>query len=84
MSAGSVELFKEEVMIISEFLIRDGKFDKEPITKIMLHDAAQYLGYSGTRKLTTISSPGLCKRQKATIVTDLIIERCRFEGRNEF
>ncbi|KAF2123024.1 Hydantoinase B/oxoprolinase-domain-containing protein [Lophiotrema nucula] len=51
MPAGSVELFEEGAMIVSEFLVRDGKFDEDMITRIMLHDPAQYSGCSGTRKL---------------------------------
>jgi 5-oxoprolinase (ATP-hydrolysing) len=51
MPAGSVELYEEGAAIVSEYLVRDGKFDEEGITKWLLDDPAQFPGCSGTRKL---------------------------------
>jgi 5-oxoprolinase (ATP-hydrolysing) len=51
MPASSVELYEEGAAIVSEFLVRDGNFDEELITKLLLHDPAQYPACSGSRKL---------------------------------
>jgi 5-oxoprolinase (ATP-hydrolysing) len=79
MPAGSVELFEEGAMIVSEFLVRDGKFDEELITKIMLHDTAQYPGCSGTRKLADnindLKAQVSANAKGAALVSDLIAER---------
>jgi 5-oxoprolinase (ATP-hydrolysing) len=79
MSAGSVELFEEGAMIISKFLVRNGKFDEEPITTIMLHDTEQYPRYSGMRKpadyINYFKAQVSAKAKEAALVTDLTIER---------
>lgn len=52
MPSDSKNLFEEGAVVKSFFLVRKGKsFDTEGITKILLHDPAQYPGCSGTRCL---------------------------------
>ncbi|KAH7310834.1 Hydantoinase B/oxoprolinase-domain-containing protein [Stachybotrys elegans] len=78
MPAGSVELYEEGAMIISEFLVRDGIFDEEKITKLMLHDPAQYPGCSGTRKLADnindLKAQVSANAKGAALLDDLIAE----------
>lgn len=52
MPPNSKELYEEGAAIYSELLVTQGKFEEEKITKILLHDPAQYPGCSGTRKLS--------------------------------
>ncbi|KAF2733965.1 hypothetical protein EJ04DRAFT_577276 [Polyplosphaeria fusca] len=79
MPAGSVELFEEGAMIVSEFLVRDGHFDEEMITKVLLHDPAQYPGCSGTRKLADnindLKAQVSANAKGAALLGDLITER---------
>ncbi|KAF4501867.1 Hydantoinaseoxoprolinase, N-terminal [Fusarium agapanthi] len=51
MPAGSVSLYEEGAMIVSEFLVKDGTFDEEMITRIILEEPSRLPGCSGTRKL---------------------------------
>ncbi|KAF5680758.1 hypothetical protein FDENT_8319 [Fusarium denticulatum] len=51
MPAGSVSLYEEGAMIVSEFLVKDGQFDEEMIMRIMLEEPSRLPGCSGTRKL---------------------------------
>jgi 5-oxoprolinase (ATP-hydrolysing) len=79
MPAGSVELFEEGAMIVSEFLVRDGHFDEAMITQVMLHDPARYSGNSGTRKLADnindLKAQVSANAKGAALVGDLIQER---------
>ncbi|PSN75221.1 hypothetical protein BS50DRAFT_628430 [Corynespora cassiicola Philippines] len=79
MPAGSVELFEEGAMIVSEFLVRDGQFNEETITKLLLHDPAQYPGCSGTRKLADnlndLKAQVSANAKGAALVAELINER---------
>ncbi|KAK7428185.1 hypothetical protein QQZ08_005251 [Neonectria magnoliae] len=78
MPAGSVELFEEGATIISEFLVRDGVFDEEGITKLLLHDPAQFPGCSGTRKLADnindLKAQVSANAKGAALVSELIEE----------
>ncbi|ORY01820.1 5-oxoprolinase [Clohesyomyces aquaticus] len=79
MPAGSVALYEEGAMIVSEFLVRDGHFDEELITKHLLHDPAQYPGCSGTRKLADnlndLKAQVSANAKGAALVSGLIAER---------
>lgn len=79
MPAGSVELHEEGAMIVSEYLVRDGVFDEELVTKVLLHDPAQYPGCSGTRKLADnindLKAQVSANAKGAGLVADLIAER---------
>ena len=79
MPAGSVELFEEGAMIVSEFLVRDGDFNEDLVTRVMLHDPAQYPGCSGTRSLADnindLKAQVSANAKGAALVTDLIAER---------
>lgn len=48
----SKELYEEGAAIYSELLVSEGKFEEEKITKILLHDPAQYPGCSGSRRIS--------------------------------
>ncbi|CAM9021951.1 unnamed protein product [Wickerhamomyces anomalus] len=52
MPPNSKELYEEGAAIYSELIVSEGKFEEEKITKILLHDPAQYEGCSGTRRLS--------------------------------
>ncbi|CCH44964.1 5-oxoprolinase (ATP-hydrolysing) [Wickerhamomyces ciferrii] len=52
MPPNSKELYEEGATFYSELLVSEGKFNEEKITKMLLHDPAQYEGCSGTRKLS--------------------------------
>ncbi|CAN9213692.1 unnamed protein product [Alternaria alternata] len=79
MPAGSVELHEEGAMIVSEYLVRDGVFDEELVTRVLLHDPAQYTGCSGTRKLADnindLKAQVSANAKGAALVADLIAER---------
>jgi 5-oxoprolinase (ATP-hydrolysing) len=79
MPAGSVELHEEGAMIVSEYLVRDGVFDEELVTRVLLHDPAQYPGCSGTRKLADnindLKAQVSANAKGAGLVADLIAER---------
>ncbi|CAO2651751.1 Nn.00g000340.m01.CDS01 [Neocucurbitaria sp. VM-36] len=79
MPAGSVELHEEGAMIVSEYLVRDGVFDEELVTRVLLHDPAQYPGCSGTRKLADnindLKAQVSANAKGAALVADLIAER---------
>ncbi|KAF7556528.1 hypothetical protein G7Z17_g1318 [Cylindrodendrum hubeiense] len=78
MPAGSVELFEEGAAIISEFLVRDGVFNEELMTKLLLEDPAQYPGCSGTRKLADnindLKAQVSANAKGAALVSELIEE----------
>jgi 5-oxoprolinase (ATP-hydrolysing) len=78
MPAGSVELYEEGAAIVAAFLVRDGRFDEESITKMMLHDPAQYPGCSGTRKLADnindLKAQVSANAKGASLLSDLIAE----------
>ena len=79
MPAGSVVLYEEGAMIVSEYLVRDGVFDEELVTKVLLHEPAQYPGCSGTRKLADnindLKAQVSANAKGAALVADLIVER---------
>ncbi|RYN27382.1 Uncharacterized protein AA0113_g7525 [Alternaria arborescens] len=79
MPAGSVELHEEGATIVSEYLVRDGVFDEELVTRVLLHDPAQYAGCSGTRKLAdninNLKAQVSANAKGAALVADLIAER---------
>lgn len=52
MPPNSKELYEEGAAIYSELIVSEGKFEEDKITKILLHDPAQYDGCSGTRRLS--------------------------------
>lgn len=51
MAASSTRLYEEGAQITSTFLVRDGVFREEEISKILVDDAGAHPGCSGTRKL---------------------------------
>lgn len=79
MPAGSVELHEEGAMIVSEYLVRDGVFDEELVTRVLLHDPAQYPGCSGTRKLADnindLKAQVSANAKGAALMADLVAER---------
>lgn len=79
MPAGSIELHREDAMIVSEYLVRTGVFDEDIVTKVLLHDPAQYRGCSGTRKLADnindLKAQVSANAKAAALVADLIAER---------
>ncbi|KAM5342280.1 hypothetical protein ACJ41O_013246 [Fusarium nematophilum] len=78
MPAGSVELYEEGAAIVSEFLVRDGVFNEEAITKLLLDEPAQYPGCSGTRKLADnlndLKAQVSANAKGASLVQELIQE----------
>lgn len=78
MPAGSVELYEEGATIVSEFLVRDGVFNEEMITKLMLEDPAKYPGCMGTRKLSDnindLKAQVSANAKGAALVSELIAE----------
>jgi 5-oxoprolinase (ATP-hydrolysing) len=66
-------------MIVSEYLVRDGVFDKDLVTKVLLHDPDQYPGCSGIRKLANninnLKAQVSVNAKGAGLVADLIAER---------
>lgn len=52
MPASSTKLYEEGAQITSMFLVRDGIFMEEEISKILVDDTGSYPGCSGTRKLS--------------------------------
>ncbi|ODV86105.1 hypothetical protein CANARDRAFT_7461 [[Candida] arabinofermentans NRRL YB-2248] len=52
MPPNSTELWQEGAAIYSELLVKNGEFQEEKITKILLDDPAKYPGCSGTRRLS--------------------------------
>lgn len=78
MPAGSTELFEEGAAIVSEFLVRDGVFDEEGITKLLLDEPGKYPGCSGTRKLADnindLKAQVSANAKGAALMTELIEE----------
>ncbi|KAF5590553.1 uncharacterized protein FSUBG_10769 [Fusarium subglutinans] len=78
MPAGSVSLYEEGAMIVSEFLVKDGKFDEEMITRIMLEEPSRLPGCSGTRKLADnindLKAQVSANAKGASLVSELISE----------
>lgn len=78
MPASSVELYEEGATILSEFLVRDGAFDEEMITRVMLLDPAKYPGCLGTRKLADnindLKAQVSANARGAALVAELIAE----------
>ncbi|KAG9255120.1 putative 5-oxoprolinase [Emericellopsis atlantica] len=78
MPAGSVELFEEGAMIVSEFLVRDGHFDEDMITKIMYEEPGKFDGCAGTRKLADnindLKAQVSANAKGASLVSELIAE----------
>jgi 5-oxoprolinase (ATP-hydrolysing) len=52
MAASATRLFEEGAQITSTFLVRDGVFREEDISKILVDEAGVHPGCSGTRKLS--------------------------------
>lgn len=78
MPAGSVELREEGAAIVSEFLVRDGIFNEDMVTKLMLEEPAKCPGCSGTRKLADnindLKAQVSANAKGAALVSELIIE----------
>ncbi|KAF4987548.1 hypothetical protein FGRMN_10300 [Fusarium graminum] len=78
MPAGSVSLYEEGAMIVSEFLVRDGIFDEEMVTRVMLEEPSKFPGCSGTRKLADnindLKAQVSANAKGAALVSDLITE----------
>jgi hypothetical protein len=59
--------------------VRDSVFDEELVTRVLLHDPAQYPGCSGTRKLADnindLKAQVSANAKDAALVADLITER---------
>ncbi|KAF2011588.1 hypothetical protein BU24DRAFT_376862 [Aaosphaeria arxii CBS 175.79] len=79
MPAGSVELFEEGAMIVSDFLVRNGTFDEKLITRLLLEEPAKFPGCSGTRKLADnindLKAQVSANAKGAMLLSDLIEER---------
>ena len=52
MPASSTRLYEEGAQITSMFLVRDGVFHEEEITKVLVEEPGAYPGCSGTRSLS--------------------------------
>lgn len=52
MPASSTKLYEEGAQITSMFLVRDGVFHEEAITKVLVEDTGSFPGCSGTRSLS--------------------------------
>ncbi|KAF4961851.1 hypothetical protein FSARC_10037 [Fusarium sarcochroum] len=78
MPAGSVNLHEEGAMIISEFLVRDGIFNEEMVTRVMLNEPARFPGCSGTRNLADnindLKAQVSANAKGASLVSELITE----------
>ncbi|KAF5679209.1 hypothetical protein FHETE_950 [Fusarium heterosporum] len=78
MPAGSVSLFEEGATIVSEFLVRDGIFDEEMVTRVMLEEPSKFPGCSGTRKLADnindLKAQVSANAKGAALVSELITE----------
>lgn len=48
----STQLYEEGAAIYSEFIVKEGKFQEELITKLLLVEPAKYPGCSGSRRLS--------------------------------
>ena len=51
MPASSTKLYEEGAQITSMFLVRNGVFHEDEITKVLVDETGAYPGCSGTRKL---------------------------------
>ena len=78
MPASSTKLYEEGAQITSTFLVRDGVFFEEEISKILVADTAAYPGCSGTRKLADnlndLKAQIAANYKGATLVAALIEE----------
>lgn len=78
MPAGSTKLYEEGVQITSMFLVRDGIFHEEEISKALLEDTAAYPGCQGTRRLNDnlndLKAQIAANNKGATLVHALIEE----------
>jgi 5-oxoprolinase (ATP-hydrolysing) len=52
MPASSTKLYEEGAQITSMFLVRDGVFYEEEISKVLVDETGAHPGCSGTRKLS--------------------------------
>ena len=52
MPASSTKLYQEGAQITSMFLVQNGLFHEEAITKVLVEEAGSYPGCSGTRNLS--------------------------------
>ena len=52
MPASSTKLYEEGAQITSMFLVRDGIFHEEEISKVLVEETGTHPGCSGTRKLS--------------------------------
>lgn len=52
MPASSTKLYQEGAQITSMFLVQNGLFHEEAITKVLVEEAGSYPGCSGTRSLS--------------------------------
>lgn len=78
MPAGSTKLHEEGAQITSMFLVRDGHFFEEAITKVLLEDPSKFPGCSGTRRLNDnlndLKAQAAANHKGATLVQALISE----------
>ncbi|KAH8597264.1 Hydantoinase B/oxoprolinase-domain-containing protein [Bisporella sp. PMI_857] len=82
MPASSTKLYEEGAQITSTFLVRDGVFLEEEISKILVDETAAYPGCSGTRRLSDnlndLKAQIAANYKGATLVSALI-EECGIE-----
>lgn len=52
MPASSTKLYEEGAQITSMFLVRDGVFNEEEISKVLVNETGAHPGCSGTRRLS--------------------------------
>lgn len=78
MPASSTRLYEEGAQITSMFLVRDGVFHEEEITKILIEETGAHPGCSGTRKLSDnlndLKAQIAANSKGATLVQSLIEE----------
>ena len=78
MPASSTKLYEEGAQIMSMFLVRDGVFNEEEISRVMVEETGDYPGCSGTRKLSDnlndLKAQIAANTKGATLVQALIKE----------
>lgn len=78
MPASSTKLYEEGAQITSTFLVRDGVFLEEEITKILVDETGAFPGCSGTRRisdnLNDLKAQIAANYKGATLVGTLIEE----------
>lgn len=79
MPASSTKLYEEGAQITSMFLVRDGVFHEEAITKVLVEETGSYPGCSGTRSLSNNLNDlkaQIAANYKGATLVGALIEEC--------